>query len=51
MSGQIRFTDEFKKDAVAQIVDRGYSVNDIGQHDRGSCAESIWQTVFQSNFQ
>jgi transposase len=25
MSG-IRFTDEFKRDAVAQVVDRGYSV-------------------------
>jgi transposase-like protein len=26
MSG-IRFTDEFKRDAVAQVVDRGYSVH------------------------
>lgn len=27
MSG-IRFTDEFKRDAVAQVVERGYSVAD-----------------------
>ena len=26
MSKGIRFTDEFKKDAVAQVVDRGYAV-------------------------
>ncbi|SEL43020.1 transposase [Pacificibacter marinus] len=28
MSG-IRFTDEFKRDAVAQVVDRGYSVAEV----------------------
>ncbi|MEM9578396.1 MAG: transposase, partial [Pseudomonadota bacterium] len=26
MSGQIRYSDEFKIDAVAQVTERGYSV-------------------------
>ena len=30
MSG-IRFTDEFKRDAVAQVVDRGYSVAKVSE--------------------
>ncbi|MBU2936238.1 transposase [Pacificibacter marinus] len=30
MSG-IRFTDEFKRDAVAQVVDRGYSVAEASE--------------------
>ena len=30
MSG-IRFTDEFKRDAVAQVVDRGYSVAEVSE--------------------
>ena len=30
MSG-IRFTDEFKRDAVAQVVDRGYSVVEVSE--------------------
>ena len=29
MSGQIRYEDDFKKDAVSQVVDRGYSVADV----------------------
>ena len=29
MSGQIRYRDDFKKDAVSQVVDRGYSVRDV----------------------
>ena len=24
-----RFTDEFKRDAVAQVVDRGYAVSEV----------------------
>ena len=28
MSG-IRYTEEFKRDAVAQVTDRGYSVKDV----------------------
>lgn len=30
MSGT-RFTDEFKRDAVAQVVDRGYSVSEVAE--------------------
>ena len=30
MSG-IKFTDEFKRDAVAQVVDRGYSVAEVSE--------------------
>ena len=30
MSG-IRFTDEFTRDAVAQVVDRGYSVAEVSE--------------------
>ena len=29
MSSGIRYTDEFKRDAVAQVTDRGYSVKDV----------------------
>ena len=29
MSKGIRFTDEFKKDAVAQVVDHGYAVREV----------------------
>ena len=38
MNKGIRFTDEFKQDAVAQVVERGYAVSEvkwsgkIGQH-------------------
>ncbi len=28
MAKGIRFTDEFKKDAVAQVVERGYAVSE-----------------------
>jgi len=29
MSGYIRYQDDFKKDAVSQVVERGYSVRDV----------------------
>ena len=29
MSSQNRFTDEFKRDALAQVVDRGYGVSEV----------------------
>ena len=29
MSSGIRYTEEFKRDAVAQVVDRGYSVLEV----------------------
>ena len=31
MSKGIRFTDEFKKDAVAQVVERGYAVSEVAE--------------------
>lgn len=31
MSKQVRFTDEFKQDAVAQVVERGYSVSEVAE--------------------
>ena len=31
MSGQIRYSDEFKIDAVAQVTERGYSVKEVAE--------------------
>jgi len=31
MSNGIRFTDEFKQDAVAQVVERGYTVSEVAE--------------------
>ena len=31
MSGQIRYSDEFKIDAVAQVTERGYPVKDVAE--------------------
>jgi len=31
MAKGIRFTDEFKQDAVAQIVERGYAVSEVAE--------------------
>ena len=31
MAKGIRFTDEFKQDAVAQVVERGYAVSEVAQ--------------------
>lgn len=31
MNKGIRFTDEFKQDAVAQVVERGYSVSEVAE--------------------
>lgn len=46
MSG-IRFTDEFKRDAVAQVVDRGYSVVDVSER-LGISTKSLytWRAQF-----
>tara|TARA_R110000803_G_scaffold33057_3_gene72526 strand:+ start:226 stop:513 length:288 start_codon:yes stop_codon:yes gene_type:complete len=47
MSGQIRFSDEFKKDAVSQVVDRGYSVKDVAER-LGISTKSLytWKAQF-----
>ena len=46
MSG-IRFTDEFKRDAVAQVVDRGYPVAEVSER-LGIRTKSLytWKTQF-----
>lgn len=31
MGTGIRYTDEFKRDAVAQVKNRGYLVNDVSE--------------------
>jgi transposase len=31
MSRGIRFTDEFKRDAVAQVVERGHTVTEMAE--------------------
>ena len=31
MNKGIRFTDEFKRDAVAQVVERGYAVSEVAE--------------------
>ena len=43
----IRFTDEFKRDAVAQVVDRGYSVAEVSER-LGISTKSLytWKTQF-----
>jgi len=35
MNKGIRFTDEFKQDAVAQFVERGYAVREVADPDSG----------------
>ena len=47
MSGQIRYRDDFKKDAVSQVVDRGYSVRDVAER-LGISTKSLytWKAQF-----
>lgn len=47
MNKGIRFTDEFKKDAVAQVVDRGYAVSEVAKR-LGISTKSLytWRTQF-----
>ncbi len=40
MSTGIRYTEEFKRDAVAQITDRGYSTKEIAER-LGVCTKSL----------
>ena len=46
----IRYTEEFKRDAVAQVTDRGYSVKDVS--DRlGISTKSLydWKAVYHKS--
>ena len=47
MSGQIRYSDEFKIDAVAQVVERGYSFKELAER-LGISTKSIftWMAKF-----
>ena len=47
MSGQIRYSDEFKIDAVAQVTERGYSVKEVAER-LGINTKSLytWMTQF-----
>jgi len=46
MSG-IRYTEEFKRDAVAQVTDRGYSVKDVASR-LGISTKSLydWKAIY-----
>ena len=47
MSTGIRYTEEFKRDAVAQITDRGYSTKEVAER-LGVCTKSLydWKRQF-----
>lgn len=47
MSKGMRFTDEFKQDAVAQVVERGYAVSEVAER-LGISTTSLytWKTQF-----
>ena len=47
MSSQKRFTDEFKRDAVAQVVDRGYAVSEVAER-LGVSTKSLYTWKAQS---
>ncbi|MDF1670058.1 MAG: transposase [Roseovarius sp.] len=47
MSNRIRFSDEFKQDAVAQVVERGYAVSEVAER-LGISTKSLytWKAQF-----
>lgn len=46
MTKGIRYTEEFKKDAVSQVTDRGYSVKEVS--DRlGTSTKSLYDWIKQ----
>ncbi len=47
MGKQDRFTDEFKQEAVAQVVERGYAVSEVAER-LGISTKSIytWKALF-----
>lgn len=50
MSGRIRYTEEFTRDAVAQVTERGYSVQDVASR-LGISTKSLydWIKVFSKS--
>jgi transposase len=47
MSSQNRYTDEFKRGAAAQVVDRGYPIREVAER-LGVSAKSLytWKAQF-----
>ncbi len=47
MSTGIRYTEEFKRDAVSQVIDRGYRVKEVAER-LGVCIKSLydWKRQF-----
>jgi len=47
MSSGIRYTEEFKRDAVAQVTERGYSVREVADR-HGISTKSLydWKKLF-----
>ena len=48
MPSGIRFTEEFKRDAVAQVIDRGYSVQEVAER-LGISTKSLYTWKKQFN--
>jgi transposase len=44
MKGRIRYTEEFKKDAVSQVKDRGYRVSEVARR-LGICTNSLYKWI------
>ena len=44
MGKGIRYTEEFKRDAVAQVKERGYSVKDVSER-LGICTKSMYDWI------
>ncbi len=50
MSKGKRYTTEFKKEAVKQVIERGYSVAEVAER-LGICTKTLyqWRTDFHGN--
>ena len=46
MPGRSKYTEEFRRDAVSQVKDRGYSVKDVAER-LGICTKSLYGWVRQ----
>ena len=46
MSGRIRYTEEFKREAVAQVTERGHSVTSVAERI-GVSSKSLYDWVRQ----
>lgn len=46
MPRRVRYTEEFKRDAVSQVKDRGYSVKDVAER-LGVCTKSLYAWMRQ----